>query len=149
MCPSSAGDAGFFWYTQISSELEHLRLVEMCNRLEVRRAIPILDEESLRVFQAVWCAGHGVPEAICMVVLEHFASALLEVGGSYNTKIRFRSEPDTPRFSSRRLGDHRIQCIGRAVDQIRQNDFAFPAITVLRYHSANAPHLFGDSIREP
>src|SRR2546426_1918000 len=56
-----------------------LRLVKVGDGLDVRGAVPVLDEEALVVLQAVGRPNHGVVEPIGVEVLEGLADALLEV----------------------------------------------------------------------
>ncbi len=59
----------------------------MGDGFNVGGAIAELDEKALVVLQAVGCAGHGKVKAVGMVVFQHLANALFEVGGSYDFQV--------------------------------------------------------------
>ena len=65
----------------------------MRNRLHVSRAITVLDEEALIVFEQIWSAYHRVVEAISVVVLDHLPDALLEIRCRDNREIRTAIQP--------------------------------------------------------
>jgi molybdate-binding protein len=70
-----------------------LRLVEVRDRLEVGRAIAVLDEETLVVFEPVGRADHGVVQAVGMEVLHRLADALLVVGGRHDLQVFLQGQP--------------------------------------------------------
>ena len=55
----------------------HLGLVEMGDRLEISRAVAVLDKESLVVFKAIGCPDHGIIQTVSVEVLDGLADALL------------------------------------------------------------------------
>ena len=72
---------------QVPRHAVHLRLVEMRDRLDVGRAVAVLDEEALVVLQPVRRADHGVVEPVGVEVFERLADALLEVGGGDDLQV--------------------------------------------------------------
>jgi len=63
------------------------------DRLEVGRAVALLDEETLVVLEPVRRAGHRVVEAVGPVVLDHLAHPLLEVGRRDDGEIGVQRQP--------------------------------------------------------
>src|SRR3546814_980544 len=64
-----------------------LALVQVRDRLDVGRAVAVLDEEALVVLQPVRRAGHRVVQLVGVEVFERLADTLLEVGDRKSTRL--------------------------------------------------------------
>jgi hypothetical protein len=78
---------------RVFRKLIHLSFVQMRNGLDISRAVAQLDEKSLVVLQAVGGPGYSIIHSVGMIIFQHFAGALLEVGGSHNFQIGFQRQP--------------------------------------------------------
>ena len=101
---------------QVACHAVHLRLVEVRDRLDVGRAVAVLDEETLVVFDAVRRADHAVVEAVGVEVLQRLADALLEIGCGHDGEV---------------IGQGQVALVHRAVGRLRHQaepvDAAFGA----------------------
>ena len=77
----------FFWHAKVLCQLVHLGFVKVGNRFEVRRAVTLLHEKTLVIFQQVGCARYRIVKSVCVVVLGHLAHALLEVSRSNHLQV--------------------------------------------------------------
>ena len=71
------------------SKLINLVFVQMGNWLHVGGAVAVLDEEPLVVFQPVRCAGHGIVQAVGVVIFDLLAGPLLHVRRRDDRQIGF------------------------------------------------------------
>ena len=72
---------------EMCGERIDLRLVEMRDRLDVRRAVAVLHEKALVIFEPVGRAEHGVVQPVGVEIFELLARALLHVGRRHNAEI--------------------------------------------------------------
>ena len=79
--------SNLFGNPKILGQLIDLGFVEVRDRLDVGGAVAELDKKPLVVFQTVRRAGHGIVQAIGVVVFKHLARALLEIRCGQNPKV--------------------------------------------------------------
>ena len=79
--------------TEVRGQRVDLHFVEVRDRLHVRRAIPLLHEESERVLLQVWRACDGVVEPVGVMVFEHLPGPLFEIGSRHQRPKGRRVHP--------------------------------------------------------
>jgi hypothetical protein len=115
----------------------HLALVEMGDRLEVRRAVPPLHEEPLVVLQPVRSARHGVVEPFSPEILGELPGALLHVGRRDDREIRRQREARAA-LGAVGCGDDEAEDVeAGVVFDLGENDLRAPTRAVLREHRAD------------
>ena len=119
--------ADLFGDPQEFRELVDLGLVEVRDRLEVRRAVTVLHEKSLVVFQPVRRSGHRVVQPVGVIVLDLFARALLHVGGGNDTEIDVERQPQLLQPLVGRLHHQRSNAVSLVAEDVRDRDLAAPA----------------------
>ena len=117
-------------HPEVFGQLIDLRLVEVGNRFHVGGTVAEFDEKTLVVLEAVGRPGHGIVQAVGMVVLQHLARALLEVGGRYDFEVRFQRQTLLHLGPIRFLGDDGKQAEALLDKHARDDDFGFPSAAV-------------------
>jgi hypothetical protein len=115
---------------------QNLRLVEMGDRLEVGEPIAALDEEALVELESIRSSRDGVDQAICPVVLDHLARALLEVGRCDDTEIGVATHA-LAIFVPDRILRHELEDAVGALGRRWQHDLVLPVGVILRQRHAD------------
>ena len=110
----------------------HLGLVEVGNRLQVGRAVAVLHEEALVVFEAVRRAGDRILQAVGVVVLELLAGALLHVGGGDDAQIHLGRHARFLLLAVRAAHYEMEHVVARGALRLAQHHLRAPARPVLR-----------------
>ena len=133
MCPWWGDVCDLFRYTQIFGQLVDLGFVEMGNGFDIGGTVAELYEKALVVFQAVGCAGDRIVQAVGMIVLQHLAGALFEIGGGHNLEIGFQRQALFDDLSIRAFGHDGKKIEAFFLHDIGSDDLGLPAVTVFGY----------------
>ena len=103
----------------------------MRDGFDVGGAVAEFDEEALVVFEAVGGSGDGVVEPVGVVIFEHLAGALLEIGGGHDFEIGLQRQPFFDGGAVRGLGYDGKDIEALLFDGAGQDDLGLPAVAVL------------------
>ena len=125
--------ADLFRNAQRPSHRVDLGLVQVRDRLEIRRAVSALHEEALVVLEAVRRPGHGVVELLRPEVLRQLPRALLHVGRGDDRRDKPPAAgAPVSALPSGACDDETEHVQPCAVADLRQHDLRAPARAVLR-----------------
>ena len=102
------------------------RLVEVSDRFEVGRPVPLLHEEALVIFDEVRRPGDRVVEPVCVVVRHRHPGSLLEVRRRDQLEVGGRRHARAP-LEAVRVGDGELRHVETVtLEERRQHDLAAP-----------------------
>src|ERR1700722_19957094 len=109
----------------------------MGNGFEIRCPVPVLNEKSLVVFQAIGCSADSIVIAVRVIILHHLPGPLFEVRSGYHAEVRIVGESGFRLYTVRRLNHDRKKLIGAAGQKVRQYYLALISVPKLRNDFAN------------